>query len=86
VDASQKTDMVTRGVYGFCRNPAFLGFDLLYIGSALACPNVVLLIAAPVGVLLLHLQILEEERYLAKAFGEDYARYRAGVKRYCPWF
>ena len=36
IDEGQKTELVTDGVYRVSRNPAFLGFDLLYLGSALA--------------------------------------------------
>ena len=30
-----KTELVTTGIYAFSRNPAFLGFDLMYIGVLL---------------------------------------------------
>ena len=32
VDETQKTSIVTRGIYKVSRNPAFVGFDLLYDG------------------------------------------------------
>jgi protein-S-isoprenylcysteine O-methyltransferase Ste14 len=86
VDESQKTAIVTTGVYRISRNPAFVGFDLLYIGTALAMPNVVMLCAAIVSILLMHLQILEEERYLPVAFGNEYLAYRAKTPRYLLFF
>jgi len=32
VQREQKTNLVTTGIYSISRNPAFLGFDLMYIG------------------------------------------------------
>jgi len=82
VDESQSTAIVTSGVYKVSRNPAFVGFDLLYIGSALVMPNVLLWGLALVGVVLLHLQILEEEKFLCRAFGEEYVQYLSKTPRY----
>ncbi len=35
VSEKEKTELVTAGIYRWSRNPAFLGFDLLYIGFLL---------------------------------------------------
>ncbi len=32
VQREEKTNLVTTGIYSISRNPAFLGFDLMYIG------------------------------------------------------
>lgn len=82
VDATQRTALVTGGVYARSRNPAFLGFDLLYLGLALAAPVPLHLALAALGVLVLHLQILQEEAYLAAVFGDAYEQYRRRVRRY----
>ena len=34
------------------------------------------------AVVMLHLQILQEDRYLTDVFGEEYLRYRSRVLRY----
>lgn len=86
IDESQKTSMVTRGVYSISRNPAFVGFDLLYIGSALAMPGVVIAVLAAAGVLFMHLQILEEEAYLPRIFGHEYVEYKKKTPRYLLFF
>jgi protein-S-isoprenylcysteine O-methyltransferase Ste14 len=78
----QGTHLVTGGVYGFSRNPAFVGFDLLYIGCALVFPNALNIAVALAAVLLFHFQILAEERFLAVEFGQEYAGYRGRVMRY----
>ena len=82
IDETQETNIVTNGIYKYSRNPAFVGFDLLYIGTALALPNITLLAAALTVITLLHIQILEEEKYLKKAFGNEYTEYKKKTPRY----
>ena len=77
-----KTELVTTGIYRFSRNPAFLGFDLMYIGVLLMYANFLTLAFSAFAVVMLHLQILQEERYMAGAFGEEYLRYKGRVMRY----
>lgn len=82
VDSTQSTAMVTTGVYRISRNPAFVGFDLFYIGLCALLPNALLPALTLPAVLLLHLQILEEEKYLPAAFGSAYLAYKRRVRRY----
>ncbi|MDR1772818.1 MAG: isoprenylcysteine carboxylmethyltransferase family protein [Hungatella sp.] len=86
VDETQKTSIVTRGIYKVSRNPAFVGFDMLYIGSAISLSGVIMIAAALIGILLLHFQILEEEKYLPRAFGDEYLRYKNSTPRYLLFF
>ena len=65
IDEGQKTELVTDGVYRVSRNPAFLGFDLLYLGSALALGSAVLFAAA--GVTMAWLRSWAASRRLALA-------------------
>lgn len=85
VDLIQDSAMVTDGVYRYSRNPAFLGFDLFYIGFALAFCNVELCILSLAAILLLHFQILQEETYLPGLFGKEYEAYKKRTPRYF-WF
>jgi len=82
IDKTQKTQIVSNGIYRLSRNPAFLGFDLLYLGTFLAFPNIIMMIFAVIGIVLLHLQILEEEKHLGSVFGEEYLTYKGRVGRY----
>lgn len=83
VSQSDKTELVTDGIYRFSRNPAFLGFDLVYLGILLMFFNIPLLAASAFAGLMLHLQIVNvEEEHLIAAFGEDYLAYRKQVRRY----
>lgn len=77
-----KTDMITDGIYQFSRNPAFLGFDMVYLGILLMFFNWILLLFSVFAAVMLHLQILQEEKYLQNVFGPEYAAYRKHVYRY----
>ena len=79
---TDKTELVTTGIYRFSRNPAFLGFDFMYIGVLLLYFNPLTAAFTLFSVVMLHLQILQEERYLTAAFGEDYTDYKRHVFRY----
>lgn len=77
-----ETEFITTGVYRFSRNPAFLGFDFVYIGVLLLYFNPLTAAFTLFSVVMLHLQILQEERYLTAAFGEPYTEYKKHVFRY----
>ncbi|MDR0220732.1 MAG: isoprenylcysteine carboxylmethyltransferase family protein [Lachnospiraceae bacterium] len=81
-DKNQNTALVSTGIYRFSRNPAFVGFDLLYIGCALCFPNVAMLAIAVIAVVAFHIQILGEEKFLMEMFGDDYAGYKNKARRY----
>ena len=77
-----RTELVTDGIYAFSRNPAFLGFDLQYVGVLLMFCNLLTASFTVFAVSMLHLQILQEERYLTAAFGAEYLKYHHQVLRY----
>ena len=82
IPEEDRTELVTEGIYSFSRNPAFLGFDLQYIGVLLMFCNLLTAAFTVFAVSMLHLQILQEERYLTAAFGPEYLQYRRHVLRY----
>jgi protein-S-isoprenylcysteine O-methyltransferase Ste14 len=86
IPEKDKTDMVTTGIYTISRNPAFLGFDLTYIGASLAFGNIIVFILTALTIALMHLQILEEEKYLETTFGNRYDTYKNKVGRYFVFF
>ena len=77
-----KTELVTTGIYRFSRNPAFFGFDLMYVGVLLLYGNLLTLSFSVFAIVMLHLQILQEERYLVNTFGAPYQEYCRHVSRY----
>lgn len=82
ISVTDQTELVTVGIYRFSRNPAFFGFDLLYLGLLLAFFHPAHLAFVLFAAVMLHLQILQEERFLTDTFGEPYLRYRKTVLRY----
>lgn len=83
VSKTDKTELVTAGIYQFSRNPAFLGFDLVYIGILLMFFNWILFAASAFAALMFHLQIVNvEEDFLIGTFGNEYLNYRNNVNRY----
>lgn len=83
VSKTDKTELITKGIYQISRNPAFLGFDLVYIGILIMFFNWGLFILSGFAALMFHLQIVYvEEKFLIVTFGEDYLDYKRGVNRY----
>ena len=78
VSETDKTELVTDGIYQISRKPAFLGFDLVYIGILLMFFNWISLIVSAFAILMFHLQIV----YVEEVFGDGYIRYKEKVYRY----
>lgn len=81
--SKDKTELVTTGIFKISRNPAFLGFDLMYLGILMVFLNWVLLVFSIFAILMLHLQIVNnEEDAMLLAFGDAYLNYKKQVNRY----
>jgi protein-S-isoprenylcysteine O-methyltransferase Ste14 len=78
------TPVVTReGPYRFTRNPMYLGLSLILFGLGVARGNGwIVVMLAPTLAIMHYGVILPEERYLERKFGEEYARFRASVRRW----
>ena len=77
-----KTKLITADIYRYSRNPAFLGFDFMYIGLLLMYFNLSMLVVSAFAIIMLHMQILQEEHFLIDTFGEEYMEYKKHVFRY----
>ena len=82
IPQKDKTELITDGIYAFSRNPAFLGFDFMYIGVFIIYCNPLTAFFTAFAVIMLHMQILQEEKYLAYVFGKPYVDYKKRVFRY----
>lgn len=77
------TALVTDGVYGFTRNPIYLGMSCVLAGIGLALRDVWFLPLVTLAVFAVSsLAISREELYLEAKFGEAYRLYRARVRRW----
>ena len=77
------TSLVTSGIFGYTRNPMYVGLACVLIGWAffLAAPWTLL---GPVAFVLYitRFQIIPEERVLAGKFGDEFAAYASKVRRW----
>ena len=78
----EKTSLVTAGIYKWSRNPAFVGFDLLYLSTCLMFFNIPLMMVSMWAAVMLHLQILQEEQHMVNMFGCEYVEYKRHTLRY----
>ena len=74
--------LITKGIYQYSRNPAFLAFDLMYIGLSLMYCSIPMIIVTLIGIIMLHLQILKEEKFMTDLKGEEYLEYKKTTGRY----
>ena len=73
---------MTGGVFAFSRNPIFLSIDWYFVGAFFLNGTVVFLIAAILAIAGMHYQILQEEEYLRRQYGEAYRKYADATFRY----
>ncbi len=77
------TAIVSTGVYGFSRNPMYLGMALIYLAMALGTDNgIALIVLIPVIYVMTRFVIQREERYLEAKFGAEYLAYKSEVRRW----
>jgi protein-S-isoprenylcysteine O-methyltransferase Ste14 len=77
--------LVTTGTFALSRNPIYVFLDLWFIGVFLINGTLSFLIFALIAVVVLHWQILQEEKFVAGLYGQPYQSYCAKVGRYFYW-
>lgn len=77
------SEVVTGGVYGFSRNPIYLGFLCLLIGFPFIVESFWGLILSPLFLLLMNVLVIQQEEiYLEKKFGQAYTNFKSRVRRW----
>jgi protein-S-isoprenylcysteine O-methyltransferase Ste14 len=79
---SGPTELKTGGIYRVSRNPMYVGFDALTLAAMLGLGHPLVLVLGAYSILVYHLIIVREERFLAATFGAPYAEYGRRVRRY----
>jgi len=75
--------LVEEGPFRVSRNPIYVGFVSIYIGSSLLRRSVWPLLLLPGVVLVMQKAVIErEEAYLERRFGDEYLSYKNRVR---PW-
>ena len=77
------SSLVTSGVYRFTRNPMYLGLCLLLVAWALFLSSPLASLGPLLFILYMNrFQIAPEETALSAIFGEEFANYKAKVRRW----
>ncbi len=82
IDTERPDKLITTGIFAFTRNPIHVGFALILLGQFLIVSSWLLLVYLVAGYWLFHRQVLLEEEFLRKHYGDSFENYRQRVKRY----
>jgi protein-S-isoprenylcysteine O-methyltransferase Ste14 len=85
IDPRERTPLVKRGLFLFCRNPIYLGLQVALLGFAGMVPGLFSLALLGLSLLLLQVQARLEEAHLLSQHGADYAEYCSSIGRFLPW-
>jgi len=83
IDETNKTELVTDGLFAYSRNPIFLGIMIANIGLFLVIPNAFTLLIVSLSTVSVNTQIRLEEAFLKSSHGKAYLDYVNQVRR---WF
>ncbi|CAN5686219.1 hypothetical protein BH18ACT11_BH18ACT11_19940 [soil metagenome] len=87
-DAPIRTDkpvprLTTEGPFRYTRNPGYLCLAMIYAGIAILRNSLWTILLLPVVLVVIQREVIgREERYLERAFGEEYFAYKARVRRW----
>lgn len=77
------TALVVDGIFGWLRNPMYVGGTLILAGLAILLASDWMLVMIIVFAIILHFGVVKsEERYLEAKFADAYRSYKAKVTRY----
>jgi len=82
IDEKTSSQLMIGGMFAMSRNPIYLCVLIMLAGQFLIHRNIVITAAAVFFPLMIHRQILREEAFLKKQYGEEYASYCRKVRRY----
>lgn len=75
--------ITTAGVYGWTRNPMYLGMTLLHLAIAMAFSSVGAATTALLALIVIDRYVIRrEELYLERKFGSSYLQYQSTVRRW----
>lgn len=74
--------LIATGAFSITRNPIYVAFAIMLIGQFLIFSSWIFLIYILGGIWLVHRQILREEAFLTKLYGDEYTEYCKRVRRW----
>lgn len=82
INYDEETNLITSGVFGYSRNPMFLGVLVCYLGNFFIAPNALTLIILSITYVVLQIQVRLEEDHLEQTHGDEYSKYKSKVRRW----
>lgn len=82
IDSANRTELVSVGLFGFCRNPIFLAMRVNLLGLFLLAPNAATLAILTTGEVLIQIQVRLEEKHLSNLHASAYDLYCSKVPRW----
>jgi len=82
IDVNLSEGLIKTGVFAISRNPIYLSFGFVLFGQFLIFSSWIFLVYIVAAIWLFHRQILREEDFLKKHYGEEYMEYCKRVRRY----
>jgi protein-S-isoprenylcysteine O-methyltransferase Ste14 len=75
--------LTTEGPFRYSRNPSYLALAMIYAGIAVLRTSPWAVLFLPVVLVVIQREVIgREERYLERAFGEEYLAYKGRVRRW----
>ena len=81
IDENNKTELITKGLYSYSRNPIFLGMIVSVTGIFFILPNAITFFLMLSTYIVIQIQIRLEEKFLEKQHGQEYLSYKQTTKR-----
>ena len=81
IDENNKTELITKGLFSYSRNPIFLGMIISVTGIFFILPNAITLFLMLSTYIVIQIQIRLEEEFLEKQHGQEYLSYKQNTKR-----
>jgi len=82
IDERKPGKLVTSGMFAISRNPIYVCFLLFFSGLFFIHHNIIIAAAVVIFAIVIHRQVLREEKFLAQHYGEEYEDYCKKVRRY----
>jgi protein-S-isoprenylcysteine O-methyltransferase Ste14 len=82
IDQDRPDNLVTTGVFAVTRNPIYVAFWFVLLGQFLLFSNLIPLVYLAAATWLFHRQVLREEDFMRRHYGQEYSDYCRRVRRY----
>lgn len=82
IDENTDDKLITTGTFSLSRNPIYIVFITFFFGVFLSYPTIVTALFLIFLTIMIHRQILREEKFLKSHYGKEYEEYSSNVRRY----